>query len=127
MALFAALWLALPAFQAAAAQQQSATAQATAALQRGDYPGAEGILRVEASAHPDDAWALSLLGCALDNEKKSAEAEGFHEKAVALAPENVDILSNYGTHLWIAGQFAKAETIFTQALAAAPTSQKILY
>lgn len=126
MALFAALWLAL-AFQAATAQQQSATTQATAALQRGDFAAAERILRPEADAHPDDAWTLSLLGCALDNEKKSAEAEAFHEKAVALAPANVDILGNYGTHLWITGQFAKAEAIFTQALAAAPTSQKILY
>ena len=59
---------------------------------------------------------LSLLGVALDNQKKIAEAEEFHRRALAGAPHSPEILNNYGTHQWIAGQFDKAEAELRETL-----------
>ena len=102
------------------ADQTAAIRDAAVAMQRGDFPSAEKLLRAEVQAHSDDPWALSLLGVALDNQKKIPEADEFHRRAVAKAPRSAEILNNYGTHLWSAGQYDKAETLFTSALAAAP-------
>ena len=44
------------------------------------------------------------MGVALDNEKKPAEAEDYHRKAVAGAPHSAEILNNYGSHQWMAGK-----------------------
>jgi tetratricopeptide (TPR) repeat protein len=112
---------------AVSAAQTAAVNEAATALQRGDFAGAEQKLRAEARAHPDDAWTLSLLGYSLDNQKRSKEAEEFHQRAVQLAPASPEVLNNYGTHLWIEGDYAKAETVFAQALAAAPTYFNVLY
>jgi tetratricopeptide (TPR) repeat protein len=102
------------------AQQDAAVQSAVAAMQRGDFQTAEKTLRAEVEAHPGDAWTISLLGVALDNQKKLPEAEEFHRMAVAAAPRSPEILNNYGTHQWMAGQFDKAEITFASALAAAP-------
>jgi tetratricopeptide (TPR) repeat protein len=109
------------------ADQSAATQSAAAAMQRGDFQAAEKTLRVEISAHPADSWALSLLGVALDNQKKIPEAEEYHRRAVALSPRSAVILNNYGTHQWSAGQYEKAETSYASALAAAPTYFNVLY
>jgi tetratricopeptide (TPR) repeat protein len=102
------------------AQQDAAVQSAVAAMQRGDFQTAEKTLRAELEAHSGDAWTLSLLGVALDNQKRLSEAEEFHSRAVAASPRSAEILNNYGTHQWIAGQFDKAEITFASALAAAP-------
>ena len=104
-----------------AAGQTAASREAVKAMQRGDFAAAERLLRTEVQAHPGDAWALSLLGVALDNEKKIPEAEEFHRAAVARSPHSAEILTNYGTHLWTAGQYGKAESLFAEALSATPT------
>src|SRR4051812_6164278 len=49
------------------ATAQQASRDAVSAMQRGDFASAEKILRAETQTRPDDAWALSLLGVALDN------------------------------------------------------------
>ena len=105
----------------------AAVRQAAEAIARGDFQAAERTLRVEVAAHSGDAWALSLLGVALDDQKKTREAEEFHSRAVALSPRSAEILNNYGTHLWDAGQFDKAETCFAAALAAAPAYFNVLF
>ncbi len=109
------------------ADQNTASRDAALAMQRGDFPAAEKLLRAEVSVHSDDAWALSLLGVALDNQKKSSEAEEYHRRAVEQSPHSPEILNNYGTHLWMAGQFDKAETWFASALAAAPAYFNALF
>jgi tetratricopeptide (TPR) repeat protein len=100
--------------------QSAATREAVAAMRRGDFPSAERTLRSEAEARPDDSWVLSLLGVALDNQKKVPEAEPFHARAVSISPYSAEILTNYGTHLWSAAQYDRAETLFASALAASP-------
>jgi tetratricopeptide (TPR) repeat protein len=110
-----------------AADQTAAVRDAVAAMQRGDFQSAEKTLRAEVLAHSDDSWALSLLGVALDNQKRVPEADDFHRRAVALSPHAAEILNNYGTHLWNAGQYDKAETVFVSVLATAPGYFQVLY
>jgi tetratricopeptide (TPR) repeat protein len=102
------------------ADQTAAIREAVAAMQRGDFASAERVLRAENQAHSDDPWVLSLLGVALDNQKRIPEAESFHVRAIAKSPDSAEILTNYGTHLWSAGQYDRAETLFASALTAAP-------
>jgi tetratricopeptide (TPR) repeat protein len=102
------------------ADQSAAARQAVASMRRGDFPSAERMLRAEAEEHPDDPWVLSLLGVALDNQKKISEAEPFHARAVSMSPRSAEVLTNYGTHLWSAGQYDRAEALFASALAASP-------
>jgi tetratricopeptide (TPR) repeat protein len=86
-----------------AADDTAAIRDAVAAMQRGDFVSAEQKLRAELGAHPADARILSLLGVALDNQKKLREADGFHRRALAIAPKSVDVLGNYGNHLAASG------------------------
>ena len=61
---------------------------AVTALQRGDFAARRTDLRAEVAAHPDEAIASSLLGVALDGQKKGQEADGFHRSAVAAGPRD---------------------------------------
>jgi tetratricopeptide (TPR) repeat protein len=119
--------LLLPALAGWSEDQTAAIREAVGAMQRGDFPSAEKILRAEVQAYPDDPWVLSLLGVALDNQKRIPEAALFHDRAIAKSPRSPEILINYGTHLWSAGQYDKAEIVFTSALAAEPSSFKALF
>ncbi len=85
---------------------------AVAALQRGDSVAAEKKIRAELVAHPDEAEALSLLGVALDNQKKFAEANAAHLKAIAKDPRSVGFLHNYGNHFLMAGDLRGAHDTF---------------
>ena len=123
----ASLFAVLVLCTSAAWSQNAAVQSAAAAIQRGDFPTAEKTLRAEVATHPADSWALSLLGVALDNQKKLPEAEEFHRRAAAASPLSAEILNNYGTHQWIAGQFDKAEISFAAALAAAPAYFNVLF
>src|ERR1039458_2953419 len=93
----------------AAWSQNAAVQFAAAAIQRGDFPAAEKTLRAEVATHPGNSWALSLLGVALDNQKKLPEAEEFHRRAAAASPVSAEILNNYGTHRCSAGQAARPQ------------------
>src|SRR5207245_103496 len=82
-----------------AADDRPAIREALAALGRGDFATAEGTLRADVQAHPNDAPALTLLGVALDNLGKLPEADQVHRRALANAPRSVDVLTNYANHL----------------------------
>jgi tetratricopeptide (TPR) repeat protein len=94
--------------------------RAIAALQRGDFVVAERILRVEVEARPNEALALSLLGVALDGQGNTREAEVFHRRAVAAAPRNPDVLSNFGNHLAQIGDENGAKERYLGAIAVDP-------
>ncbi|MBZ5620106.1 MAG: tetratricopeptide repeat protein [Acidobacteriia bacterium] len=93
---------------------------AVAALERGEFQTAEKKLRDEVTAHPDNAWALSLLGAALDNLKRIPEADGFHRRAITQAPRSTEVLNNYAAHLWIAGDEREAAMVYRQVVAIDP-------
>src|SRR3954454_4033180 len=87
-----------------AVAQPPALRDAGTAMQRGDFATAERELRQQIDVRPDDALALSLLGATLDRASRTAEAESYHDRAVAIAPRSPDVLNNYAAHLWIAGK-----------------------
>jgi Flp pilus assembly protein TadD len=91
--------------------------EAAAALQRGEFAAAEMKLRGEVKLRPNDAEALSLLGVALDNQSKFSEAEPFHRRAMALAPQSARAFGNYGNHLLLTGDQRGAREAFQKALA----------
>jgi tetratricopeptide (TPR) repeat protein len=93
---------------------------ALSALQRGDSPTAEQKLRAELKAHPDEPEALSLLGVALDNQKKFAEADAAHRQAMAQSPKSAGILNNFGNHLLLTADPKGARDIFLNAVALDP-------
>jgi len=103
-----------------AADDNSAIRDAAAAMQRGDFPAAEQTLRAGLQARPGDALAWSLLGLALDNQKKSKEADDAFRRALANAPRSPDVQSNYGLHLLLAGDEKAAREAFLKAVAADP-------
>jgi tetratricopeptide (TPR) repeat protein len=105
----------------AAAQERSPQLrEAMAHLQRGEFQAAEPKLRAEVAAHPDDAWALSLLGADLDNLKRVQEADALHRRAVAKAPQSIDVLNNFAAHLWVAGKAQESAAVYGQILAIDP-------
>jgi len=105
------------------ADANAALQDAAAALQRGDFPGAEQKLRDELKRHPNDAETLSLLGMALDSQKKFAEADSVHRQAIAAAPGSARVLGKYGNHLLIAGDEKGARDAFQKALAIDPADR----
>src|SRR5258708_174246 len=93
---------------------------ALSALDRGDFQAAEQKLRGEIAAHPDNAWALSLLGAALDNLKRIPDADALHRRAIAKAPRSPEVLNNYAAHLWISGKERDAAAVYRQIVTLDP-------
>jgi Flp pilus assembly protein TadD len=91
--------------------------EAVTALQRGDFTSAETKLRAELKLRPNDGEALSLLGVALDNQKKFSEADPVHRRAIAATPPTARAFGNYGTHLLLTGNERGARDAFQKALA----------
>lgn len=94
--------------------------RARAALLREDFPAAETTLRAELKLHPTDAETLSLLGMALDGQKKLTEADTLHKRAMAAAPRSATILARYAQHMLTAGDGKGAFETFQKALALDP-------
>lgn len=108
----------LPGIIAAAISLATAqTPDAIAALERGDFAAAERAARAELRLHPNDALAWSVLGAALDNQKKFPEAEDAHRHAIAAAPRSPDVLNNYANHQLAAGAPEAARTTFLKVVA----------
>src|ERR1035438_896609 len=105
-----------------AADDGTAIRQALAALQRGDFAAAEQTLRPEVKARPNDASALTLLGVALDSQKKFQEAEDLHRRAAANAPNSPDVWNNYANHLLGAGDEAGATRLYLRVVALDPAN-----
>lgn len=98
----------------------SALKQAKASLLREDFSAAEATLRAELKLHPTDAETISLLGMALDGQKKLPEADTLHKRAMAAAPRSATILARYAQHMLTAGDGKGAFETFQKALALDP-------
>jgi tetratricopeptide (TPR) repeat protein len=90
------------------------------ALQRGDFVSAEQKLRAEVRVHPNDGAALTLLGVALDGQKRFQEAAEIHRRAVAAAPRSPDALNNYANNRLGAGDEEAARKLYLQVVALDP-------
>jgi tetratricopeptide (TPR) repeat protein len=105
---------------AQAADANLARQEAAAALQRGDFASAESKLRAALKDNPGDAETLSLLGYALDMEKKFSEADPIHRRAITLVPRSVPVLGRYANHLLLSGDQPGAGKAFQQVVAIDP-------
>jgi tetratricopeptide (TPR) repeat protein len=108
---------------AQAADPSPALQDAAATLQRGDYAGAELKLRAELKLHPDDGDTLSLLGVALDSQRKFPEADAVHRRAIATDPRSARVLGKYGNHLLNTGDEKGAREIFQKAIGLQPADR----
>ncbi|HWD00310.1 MAG TPA: tetratricopeptide repeat protein [Candidatus Sulfopaludibacter sp.] len=105
-----------------AAQDGGAISKALAALRGGDSSGAEQILRSEIKLHPNDAGGLTLLGVALDNQKKFQEAGEMHRRASTAAPNSPDVLNNFANHLIATGDEEGARKLYLHVVELDPAS-----
>src|SRR6202035_1093784 len=112
-----ALVVGLLCLPSARAADGPALQDAAAALQRGDFAGAELKLRAELKRYPNDAETLSLLGFALDVQKKFPEADSLHRRAVAADPGSTRVLGRFGNHLLGTGDEKSAGKAFQDAIA----------
>ena len=103
-----------------AADNEAAIREALAALQKGDFAAAERTLQAEVRLRPDDGGALTLLGVALDSQKKFQEADQFHRRAAAAAPGSPDVWNNYANHLLGAGDEEGARKLYLRVVALDP-------
>jgi tetratricopeptide (TPR) repeat protein len=97
--------------------------QAVADFGRQEYAEAEQALRPAVAEHPRDARALGLMGLILDAQKRFAEAETFHRRALALAPDSASLYSNFGNHCLEQGQTEKARAAYLRAIELDPTDR----
>jgi tetratricopeptide (TPR) repeat protein len=104
----------------ACAADDAALRGAAAALQHGDYGGAESILRAELKSRPNDADALSMLGMVFDARKEPAEADALYRKALTAAPRSAPVLGRYANHLLAAGDEKGAHDAFARVVAIDP-------
>ena len=65
---------------------------------------------------PKDWRAASLLGVAMDQAKRPAEALEAHRKAMEMAPDNAVVLSNAAMFYAAQGDRAQAETLLRKAV-----------
>ena len=97
-----------------------AISDAAAALNRGDLPTAERLLREDLRVHPAAPAVLSLLGVVLDEEKKFQEADGVYARALALPHPSPGLLNNYGNHLSATGDTHRAQLTYEKVLQLEP-------
>ncbi len=92
----------------------------TAAIRGGNFPEAEQILRQTLREHPHEVFALSLMGVALDAQKRFDEAEGYYQRAITLNPRSASVLNNLGNHYLQRGDLAKAQEAYRRVVAVNP-------
>jgi tetratricopeptide (TPR) repeat protein len=105
-----------------AGNDSAAIRSALAALRQGDFAAAERMLRPEVKSRPTDASALTLLGVALDKQNQFEDAEGFHKRAAASAPNSPDVWNNYANHRLAAGDDAGARQFYLRVVAIDPAN-----
>jgi tetratricopeptide (TPR) repeat protein len=100
--------------------QDEPVAKAMSAIESGDLPSAEQILRTELRAHPNDRAALEVMAVVLDQQKKYTESDGIYRRVLALASPSPSLLNNFGNHLLSMGKTKEAQAAFTKVLAIEP-------
>lgn len=76
-------------------------------------------------ARPDDWRAWSLLGTAYTQVRRTADAQAAWDRALALSPENPDVLSNMAMAAMTTGDAATAEPLLRRAAAQPGASLKV--
>lgn len=69
---------------------------------------------------PERAEPFHRLGVLADRRKIHGEAQGYYEKALALDPNNAEMLNDLGYSYFLAGNLARAEQMIQKALEKIP-------
>ncbi len=85
------------------------------ACQRGDWTGAERLLRALLTVQPNDAQALFMLGVVRLNTRRYAEAEAACRAAIQGAPARAAAHHNLGTSLKRLDRLEEAVASFHEA------------
>ena len=91
------------------------TARARVAGRKGFY--AIEPLKIAIKSQPGDWRPYSLMGVALEQSERPAEAREAFQKALTLSPENPAVLSNLAMSYAAAGDRAQAEQLLRRAVA----------
>ncbi len=75
---------------------------------------------------PDYVPAQALLGIMYDRTGKSAKAQEWHRKAIALAPNRIDYRNNLGFSLYLQGRYEEALAEYQEALKMNSGSRRLL-
>jgi Flp pilus assembly protein TadD len=94
--------------------------QAAALLRQGKITEAEGVLRAELQARPEDVRELDLLGTILDPEKRFDEAEEIYTRALTIEPDSPSLLNNLGNHSAMRGQIERARFFYSRVVVIGP-------
>jgi Flp pilus assembly protein TadD len=86
---------------------------------------AETDLREALQRNPRLAEGHDALGVLLDATGRGADADGHHQKANALVPDNPAYLNNYGFSLFLRGKHDEAIKVYHQAARLDPTNRRI--
>jgi len=83
--------------------------------------------RARAEAHPDDPVALYGMGLAVARGQDYEHAETALQKAYALEPQNLAIITALGATYLAAGDYAAAEKVLRKGLELDDSSRALLY
>ena len=70
--------------------------------------------------HPADLRAIILKAAVLDSLDRHAEAEGYYQRALKLAPGSAQVLNNAANHYLAVGDRSRARELYLKAVAADP-------
>lgn len=87
---------------------------------RGDFAGAEQVLRGAVERYPDDAVAATNLAVALLEQDKGTEAVGLLERAIGRDPKCAPAHFNYANILRVGGRLPEAIAHYRAATVADP-------
>lgn len=91
--------------------------QGLAALAKGDLEEAEAAFQKSLKTDPGAASALLGLADVANKRRQAEKVDQFLRQALALAPENVQVQTAWGRHLYAKQKFTEAETALKKAIA----------
>jgi tetratricopeptide (TPR) repeat protein len=100
--------------------QQSTRLNIDRLIRQNHLDEAEQQLWVTLRAHPDDVWALDLLGTVRLKQKRNPEAQALFQRVYSMNPRDMPALRGLGEEARSAGRFDDAIGWYAKLLAIAP-------
>jgi Flp pilus assembly protein TadD len=109
----------------AAASPQALVAEARVLLTRDEFGEAISLLSSAASADPNLAEAHHLLGYAYDRKGLRQLSLDAYQRALKLAPNDPQLLNDYGYTLFLRGQLKEAKDLLKRAAKRSPGDERV--
>ena len=91
--------------------------EAATAFEQGKTAEAEQMLRPILEKNPSNLRALLLAGAILDTGGRYAEADGYYQRALKIAPGSAQLLNNAANHYLASGNRSRARELYLRAVA----------